>query len=78
MGIDFGRREVRVPEHALHGAKIRAPLEQVCRERMAQHMGRDALRCNSRNACNFPDAKEEILPGHRPTPSREKDRIAIG
>ena len=43
MGIDFGRREVRVPEHALHGAKIGATLEQIGRERMAQHMGRDAL-----------------------------------
>jgi len=27
---------------------------------------------------DFPDAKKEILPGHRPTPSREKNRIAIG
>jgi hypothetical protein len=27
MGIDLGRREIRVPEHALHGAKVGATLE---------------------------------------------------
>ena len=77
MGIDFGRREVRVPEHALHGAKVGATLEQVGRERVAQHVGRDAIRSNSRNSRNFPDAKEEILPGHRPASSGEIDRVAI-
>jgi hypothetical protein len=78
MGIDLGRREIRVPEHALHGAKVSATLEQVGRERVAQHMGRDPIRSNSCNARDFPNAKEEILPRHHPTPSGEIDRVAIG
>jgi hypothetical protein len=66
-----------MPEHALHGAKISTSLEQVRRKRVAQHMGRDAIRSNSRNARDFANAKEEVLSRHRPTPSGEIDRVTV-
>ena len=78
MRIHFRRCEIRVPKHALHGAKVGASLEQVGRKCVAQHVGRNAGRFNSRNTRDFPEAKEEVLPRHRPTPSGEKYRVAIG
>src|SRR5207237_10278459 len=44
VGVELCGREVRVPEHFLHGAQVGASLEQVRGERVAQRVGRDALR----------------------------------
>ena len=43
MRINLRRRHVRVPEQILQRADIHARLQQVGRERMSQHMRRDAL-----------------------------------
>ena len=40
-GVDLGRRDARVAEKLLDRAKVRAPLEQVGGERVAQGVGRD-------------------------------------
>ena len=36
--IDLRRRDVRVPEHHLHAAKIGAPVKQVSRKTMADNV----------------------------------------
>jgi hypothetical protein len=41
--VQLRRREVGVPEHLLDAAQVRAPLEQVGRERVAQEMRMHAL-----------------------------------
>src|SRR4051812_27484538 len=38
VGVDLRRRQVRVPEHQLDRAQVRAALEQMRRERVAQHV----------------------------------------
>ena len=43
MGIDHGRRHVRVTQQLLHGADIVAGLEQMSCKRMPQDMTADAL-----------------------------------
>src|SRR5207237_6624301 len=44
VGVELCGREVRVPEHLLHGAQVGASCEEVRGERVAQRVGRDALR----------------------------------
>ena len=36
MGVDLGRAEARMPKHLLHGAQIRAPVEQMSGSGVAQ------------------------------------------
>ena len=38
MRVDLRRRDVGVAEHRLHGAQVGAALEQMARERVAQHV----------------------------------------
>jgi hypothetical protein len=38
VGVELGRAEICVSEHLLHGAEIRAALEQVGRERVPQEV----------------------------------------
>src|SRR5260221_11391495 len=42
MCVDLSRRDVRVAEHHLDRAEIGAALEEMARERMAEHVWRDA------------------------------------
>ena len=42
VGVDLGRREVLVAEQLLDDAQVRAAVEQVRRERVAQRVRRDA------------------------------------
>ena len=44
VGIDSRRRDVGVAQHRLHAAQIGAVVEQVARERMAQHVRRKPRR----------------------------------
>src|SRR5574341_1291140 len=39
MGIDLGRRNVRVSQHKLYAAQVRSPLQQMRGKTVAQHMG---------------------------------------
>src|SRR5215210_4307642 len=48
VGVELGRREVRVAEHLLHRAEVGAALEQVRRERVAEQVRVDALRVETR------------------------------
>ena len=41
--VDLGRRDVGMTEQALHGAKVRAAVEQMTGEGMTQHVRRHAL-----------------------------------
>src|SRR6476660_3395128 len=43
MRVDLRRRDVRVAEHLLHGAKVGAALQKMRRERMPQGVRRDVL-----------------------------------
>src|SRR3954447_3624610 len=45
--VELGRREIRVAEHLLHRAEIRAALEQVRREGVAEQVRVDPLRLQS-------------------------------
>jgi hypothetical protein len=36
MGVDLGRREIRMTEHRLHGAQVGTALEQISRKRVSQ------------------------------------------
>ena len=47
MGVDLGGRDVRMAQHRLHGPQVRAVVQQMGRERMAEHMGADPLRRNA-------------------------------
>ncbi len=46
MGIDLRRRDLRVPQHDLEGSKICPALQEMGRERVADHM-RGQLCCNA-------------------------------
>ncbi len=48
--VDLGRADVGVAEHLLHDAQVRAALEQVRRERVAQHVRRQLVRDAERPA----------------------------
>ena len=64
MRVDLRRRDVRVPEHELQAAKVRAAFQQVRREAVPQHMRTEPLGNPGRQAIpaqQFP----ERLPGHR-------------
>lgn len=47
MGIDLGRRYVRVPKHLLHGAQVGAIGKKVGSKGMAQNMRRYACRIDA-------------------------------
>ena len=47
MGIDLGRRDIRMTQHLLHRAKIGASFQQMAGETVAQHMGRNSGRIKS-------------------------------
>ena len=48
MGIDLCRRDVRMPQHLLHAAQIGTMGEEMRREGVAQHMGRQQRRIKPR------------------------------
>ena len=49
VGVNLGRRDVGVAEHDLDGPEVRASLQEVCGERVAERMRR-CMFFNSRNA----------------------------
>src|SRR5262245_47689086 len=63
--VDLRRRDVRVAEHHLHAAQVRAVLEEVRREGMPQDVRRD-VRLDPRLARVAGDLHPERLPRHRP------------
>lgn len=44
MGVDLGRRDVRVAEHGLDGTEVGAVHQEVGREGMTEGVGGDMLR----------------------------------
>ena len=50
VGVDFRRRDVRVPQQLLHRSQIGAAIEQVAGERVTQHVRADALGIESRKS----------------------------
>ena len=59
MRVELRRAQIRMPEHLLNAAKIRSPLEQVRRERMAEDVRVHALRV-------------EACPGGEPSEDEER------
>ena len=48
VGVELGRREVGVAQHLLHASEVRAALEEVRRERVAEEVRVDSLGLESR------------------------------
>src|ERR1039457_4971639 len=74
--VDLGGRDIRVPQHGLHAAQVRASLQQVGGEAMPDHVRRQMMKnagLASMAAQQFP----ERLAGHRPTP-RRYEKIPAG
>jgi hypothetical protein len=44
VGVNLGRGDIGMAEKLLHGAQIRAPLEQMAGKSVAEHMRGDARR----------------------------------
>ena len=62
MRIDLRRRNIGMAEQFLHDAEIRAVLQKMAGEGMAQHMRADARRRNAGEAGNRLDIAGEDLP----------------
>src|SRR6478609_396625 len=63
--VNLGRSDVRVPQHGLHGAQVRAALDEVRGERVPQLVRRDPL-ANPRGHGVAPEQLPEPLSGHGP------------
>src|SRR5690348_1362400 len=59
MRVNLGRRDVRVAEKRLENPQVRAAGQQMCRERVAEHVGADALRRNASVTGHLPNDLEE-------------------
>src|SRR6267154_309290 len=71
MRIDLRRRNVLVAQHHLHGAQVGAAVEKVCREGMAQHMGRYVF--PDLRLCRIPlEDFPELKARHRGAPWRKE------
>ena len=64
MCIDLGGRNVSMTEKLLHGSEIRAAIEQMAREGVAQHVRRDALGADAGLGRNVFQILREALPRH--------------
>jgi len=73
MSVDLRGRDVAVAEHLLHGAQIRAALEQMRGEAMAQGMRADPCKTRISGGPSF-ERLEKSLPGHRAAESRNENR----
>jgi hypothetical protein len=58
MGIDLGGAQVRVAEHLLHRAQVRAPLEEMRGEGMAEEVGMHPCRIETRFRGQAPEDEE--------------------
>lgn len=67
VGVALRRSEVGVAEHLLHGAQVGATLEQVGREGVAEEMGVDALRLETRLRGELAQDEEGARAGERPS-----------
>src|SRR5690348_15300564 len=63
--VELGRREIGVAEHLLDGAEVRAALEQVRRERVAQQVRVDARRVEAGLLGQLPQDQERAGAGER-------------
>src|SRR5437660_4844958 len=75
--IDGRRRDVGMSEQQLHYAKIRAVIEQVRRESMAQRVRRKLGGSNARLQGIALDQLPERLPGERAAARGDEDRVAL-
>lgn len=71
MGVDLRRRDVRMAEHLLDGAKIGAPFEKMGRERMAQGVGMKIL--DVRATTGRDDDRMDALPRQAPSARIEEN-----
>lgn len=72
VGIDLGRRNVRVPEHFLDDAQIGAVVEEVGGETVAQRVGRDIF-FDTRGAGVFFNMHPDGLAAEWTATCREED-----
>jgi hypothetical protein len=63
MGVDLGRAQVRVTEHLLHRAQVRASFEEVRGEGMAEKMGVHTCRIETRFRGEATEDEEGAGPG---------------
>ena len=72
MGVDLRGRDVGMAEQLLHGAKIRAALQQMAGEGVAEHMRRDARRLDAGGERERLQLLAEALPGQMLAARRRK------
>src|ERR1700722_19980164 len=75
--IDLRRRYIRMPEHFLDDAQVRAVFEQMGREAVAQRVRCDRLG-DAGGAGVFLDEHPNRLAAERPAPRREEDFAKAG
>src|SRR6058998_695714 len=63
--VDLRRRDVDVAEHDLDRAEVGAALEQVARERVPEHVGRDAV-AEAGSVRGLPHDRPQGLPREAP------------
>src|SRR5688572_9951843 len=77
MRVDLGRPEVRVPEHLLDAAQVRAPFEQVRGERVTEETRVDPFRVEARLRREPPDDQEGAGACERAALGVEEDLRAV-
>ncbi len=80
MGVDLRRGDVGMAQHLLQTAEIGTVIQEMRRESMAQHMGRNPLRRNVRLQGKFLEQLPKALPREMPflAARREKMRRVLG
>ena len=71
--VDLRRADVRMAEHLLDGADVRAVLEQVRGEAVAEDVRRDAFRRDADGIGALADDLEDALPREGAAEPREED-----
>src|SRR5580700_4711533 len=73
MRIDFGCRQIRVPQHLLDAAQIRAPFEQMRGESVPQNVGRKVVEDAGLSAVHL-HSRPESLARHPAAPCRNEKK----
>ena len=76
MGIDLGRRDVRMAEQKLDYPEVGAMVEQVGGEGVAQRVGREGFG-NARFCRMALDQVSESLPAHHAPPGSDEEVVAF-
>ena len=71
--VELGRRKIGMSEHFLNRPEVRASLEQVRGEGVAEEMRVDALRIEPRLVGEFPQDQEGAGPGQRASASVQEE-----